>query len=138
MVPIVDPGLVRVSSPMSALVPVISSPAPSGTVASPAQDVSLALGEAEVENLELVLAVAALDYKDVCGFDVAMDDAAGVGGGHGACRLLGEGDGFGRGYLVVGQVLFESLAVEKLHHQVGLAVLLADVVNGADIGMIQG
>ena len=36
------------------------------------------------------------------------------------------------------QPVGERLAFEVLHHQVVDAVLLADVVDGADVGMVQG
>ena len=34
--------------------------------------------------------------------------------------------------------MLQRLAVEKLHRNEGLAVVFADVVDGADIGMIEG
>ena len=33
--------------------------------------------------------------------------------------------------------MLEGGAFEKLHHDKGLAVLLADIVNGADVGVVQ-
>jgi len=32
---------------------------------------------------------------------------------------------------------YESLAVEKLHHHEGLAFVLADLVDGADVGVVE-
>ena len=37
-----------------------------------------------------------------------------------------------------GDAVLQRQAVQKLHGDEGLAVLLADVVNGADVGMVQG
>ena len=37
-----------------------------------------------------------------------------------------------------GDAVLQGLAFEELHGDERLAVLLADVVNGADVGMIQG
>jgi len=34
--------------------------------------------------------------------------------------------------------MFECLAFEELHDHEGPAIFLADVVNGADVGMVQG
>ncbi len=34
--------------------------------------------------------------------------------------------------------MFERLAIEKFHGDEGFAVLLADIVDGADVGMIEG
>ena len=39
---------------------------------------------------------------------------------------------------MLGEVLLEGFAVEQFHHQVGLALLFADVVDDADIGVGQG
>ena len=37
-----------------------------------------------------------------------------------------------------GDLVLEGHAVQELHDQEGAAVVLADVVDGADVGMIQG
>ena len=34
--------------------------------------------------------------------------------------------------------MLEGGAFQELHHDVGLALLLTDIVNGADVGMVQG
>ena len=34
--------------------------------------------------------------------------------------------------------MIQGYAVEELHHREGAAVFLADVMNGADVGVVQG
>ena len=91
------------------------------------------LGQAEIENL----GVAALGYEDVGGFDVAVHDAFGVRG----IECVGDLDGEGKQSVQLerscADQVFERLAVEKLHGDEGLAVLFADVVNGANVGVVQ-
>jgi hypothetical protein len=90
--------------------------------------------EAEVENFGL----AAAGDEDVGGLDVAMDDALGVGGVEGVGDF--EGD-FEEGVEVEGvavDAMLKGGAVEILHGDEGLAVLFADVVDGADVGVVQG
>ena len=48
------------------------------------------LGDAEVEHLDEVLVVAALDQLDVVGLQVAVDDADLVRGAERAAQLLGD------------------------------------------------
>ena len=82
--------------------------------------------------------MAALGDEDIRGLDVAMDDALDVSG----VERVGNVDGnieqaieFER---LAADEMLERLAIEKFHGDKGFAVLLADVVNGADVGMIKG
>ncbi len=65
-----------------------------------------------------------------------MNDAFGVGGVKGVGNVDGdvqeavEIDG------AATHEVLESLAVEKFHGDEGFAVLLADIVNSADVGMV--
>ena len=90
-------------------------------------------GEAEIENF----GVAAAGDEDVGGFDVAMDDLLGVGG----VEAVGDIDGEGKEEFEVhgtpADSVFQGLAVEKFHGDEGFAIVFADVVNGADVGMIE-
>src|SRR5580692_9842749 len=92
------------------------------------------LGQAEIENL----GVAALGYEDVGGFDVAVHDAFGVRG----IECVGDLDGEGKQSVQLDRAstdqVLQGLAVEKFHGDEGLAVFLADVVDGANVGMVQG
>ncbi len=65
----VEPGLVKCSSPMAVACAVM--PSASEVRAARRRE----LGEAEIENL----GVTAIGHENVCGLDVAMDDAFGMG-----------------------------------------------------------
>ena len=92
------------------------------------------LRQAEVQDLR----VPALGHEGVRGLDVAVDDALGVSGVQGVGDLdrqlqqLRRLDGLAR------DAVLESLALQQLHADEGLAFVLVDVVNGADVGMIEG
>jgi len=76
-------------------------------------------------------------HKNVRRLNVAVDDPLGVGCIEGIGDFDGERE---RGIEVHRPALdrvLEGHAVQKLHYDVGLSVLLANVVNGADVGMIQ-
>ena len=93
------------------------------------------LGQAEVEDLD----VAVLRDHQVLGLQVPVDDAGGVGLG----QALGGLDGdieqpLGRQRLAGGDELAQGLSLDQLHGDVEGAVGLADVVDGQDVGMIQG
>jgi hypothetical protein len=91
------------------------------------------LGEAEIKNL----GVAAFGHKNVRGFDVAMDDAFGVGGvksiGHFDChvqnalQLHRASDNF----------VLQRHAIKVFHGDERIGIVLTDIVNCADAGMIQ-
>ena len=91
------------------------------------------LRQPEIEDLDC----SALHQEKVGGLDVAVDDAGAV------CRIERVGDLYpdvdglmdpGR---TVGQQIAQGLTLEQLHHQIRPALVLADVVNRADIGMVQ-
>jgi hypothetical protein len=67
-----------------------------------------------------------------------MDDSFGVSSIEG----IGDFDGERKRRIEVHRPahdgVLERHAVQKFHYDVGLSVLLANVVNGADVGMIQG
>ena len=91
------------------------------------------LGQAEVEHLDL----SARRDEDVAGLEIAVDDALGMR----RLERVGHADG---------QVQHDGhrewpppnrgpqrLAFDQLHRDEMLAVVLADVVDGADVGVIQ-
>ena len=94
-------------------------------------------GEAEVQHLCLASSVGLFDEKDVRGLDVAMDDSLGVSGGQGIGDLHAEGENIVRRHGPAENALFESLAFEEFHDEIGVAVLLSDIEDGADVGMIE-
>jgi len=75
--------------------------------------------------------------KDIGGLDVAMDDALLVrrverlGNLHTQVEHLVQVHGF------VPDQMLQGLAVQKLHDDEGMAVMLADFVNCADAGMVE-
>jgi hypothetical protein len=92
------------------------------------------LGEAEVEDLGL----APPRVEDVRGLDVPVDDPLPVRGVEGVGNLDPDVhdlvDVEARG----AHVMLERLALEPLHHDVMLALVLADVVDGADVRVVEG
>ena len=91
------------------------------------------LRQSEVENL----GVPAPGDEDVRRLDVAMNDALAV-------RRIQRVGHFGREieqqfvlHRTPADAMLQRHAVEKLHDHEDAAVFLADVVNGADVGMIQ-
>ena len=66
-----------------------------------------------------------------------MDDALGVRRAQRLGHFLGHADDLVVLDGAVDDAVAQGLAFEQLHHQVGVAVLLADVEDGADIGMVE-
>ncbi len=91
-------------------------------------------GQPEIKNFGM----AARGDKNICGFDVAMNDAFGVCGIEGVGDFDGEGDESLGVERAAGDFVFESCAFQALHGDEGAALMFADVVDGANVGMIQG
>jgi hypothetical protein len=91
-------------------------------------------GQAEVEDF----GVTAGGDENIGRFDVAMNDSLGVGG----VQRVGEVDAERKeGFHfqgAPGDVVLQRRAFQKLHGNVRFSILFADVVDGADVGMIQG
>ena len=91
-------------------------------------------GDAEIHDL----AIAVAQHHEIGGLDVAMDDAAAVrvsqaiAGLHDVSQLFYDGD-----LPVAGDDLIERLAVEELHHQIGIALMIAQVIDDDDVGVLQ-
>ena len=90
-------------------------------------------GEAEVENFR----AAALGDEDVGGFYIAVDDSGVVGGVEGVGAVDADFEEAFEFERVRGDEVLERGAVEKFHGDEGAAVVFADVVDGADVGMVQ-
>ena len=92
------------------------------------------LRKPEVQNL----GVPALGDEDVRGLDVTMDDAFGVR----SVERIGDLDSDGEQRLQIQRTVCRSVlqgaAVEVLHDDERLAVFFANVVDRADIGMVEG
>ncbi len=91
------------------------------------------LGQAEIQDLR----VLALGHKNIRRLNVAMDDSLGVG----RVERVGDLDAQRKQRVqfhgTVADDVFQRRAVEVLHDDEGLAVLLANVVDGADIWMVE-
>src|ERR1022692_1689175 len=80
----------------------------------------------------------ALSDKDIGWFDIAMNDALGVG----RVECVGDFDGYGKQHFGFHRPppdsMLQSQTIEELHGNEGMTLVLANVMNGADIRMIQG
>ena len=78
-----------------------------------------------------------LGHKNVCGFDVAVDDAFCVG----CVKSVGDLDAQRKQSFNLQRsprnVMLQRHAVEKLHGNKGLPVLVINLVDGTDVRMIQ-
>ncbi len=93
-----------------------------------------AVGEAEVEDLHPPVG----GEEEVGGLDVAVHDAAGVGGAQARRDLAGEGDRRGGQHGAAVEALAQGLALVERHRQERRAVVgLADLVEGADRRVVQ-
>ena len=90
--------------------------------------------QAEVENF----GVSALGDEDVGGLDIAMDDAFAMGGIEGVGDLDRQAEQHIHFQRTAGDAMLEGQAVQVLHGNEGLAILFANVVDGADVGVVQG
>ena len=81
--------------------------------------------------------MAAFGDEDVGGLDVAMNDAFGVGGIERIGNVSGNVEEAVQVHGTAGDDVLEGLALETFHDDEGLAVFLADVIDRADIGMVE-
>ena len=82
--------------------------------------------------------MAALGDEEVGGFDVAMNDALSVSGIEPIGNLNGDIEEPVKFKGLTADEVLERNAVEKFHDDVRFAVLLTNVMNGADVGMVEG
>ncbi len=91
------------------------------------------LGQPEVEDLGMT----ALSHKKVGRLDVAMDDALGMRRVERIGNLDRQRQQRVQFHGTPGDHVLQGHAIEILHGDKRLAVLLANVVNRADVGMVQ-
>ena len=76
-------------------------------------------------------------HHDVGGLQIAVYDAGGVRGGERAGHLRGDAQRIGEPHALARDQLVQRLAIHQLHDNKGPPVLLADFVDGDDVGMVQ-
>lgn len=91
------------------------------------------LGQTEIQNL----GPPVTGDEEVGGFEVAMDDASGVRGLQRIGKLDCPAQQVGQGQRPAGDAFAQRGAIEVLHRNVSLSVGFAQVVNGADIGVVE-
>ena len=89
--------------------------------------------QTEVENF----GVSALGDKNICGFDVAMNDPFCVGGFQSVGYLLSQRQNIFQWHRLATEQLPKRFTFQILHGDERTAVLFTDVVNGANIRVIQ-
>jgi len=91
-------------------------------------------GDTEVGNLD----AAGFIEEEVLGLDVAVDDAAVVGELEGVAEGGDDGEGFPGGEFLDAQQLAEVHAIDEFHEEVEEAAGLAEVVDGDNVGVVEG
>jgi hypothetical protein len=125
MVPMAAPGVVSASR---AALPPASRVAVPSTRSRAASRLILAIEQ---------LGLAALGDEDVCGLDIAMDDSFRVRGFESVGNLNPEIEKLLGLECAAFDAVLERLAFEQLHGDEWLAIVFANFVYGANIGMIQ-
>jgi hypothetical protein len=80
--------------------------------------------------------MAATGHHDVARLDVPMDDALGVRSLQRIGDLRAQRDHGRRLGGLLAHVVAKGLALQQLHHQVGLAAGFAHIVHGANVRMV--
>src|ERR1700723_2548255 len=98
-----------------------------------ARCIAMNFGEAKIEQLGL----AAFGDENICGLDIAMNDSFGMSGFKRVGDLNSEIEKLLGFEWAPFDAVLESFALEQLHGDERLAVVLADFINRADVWMIQ-
>ncbi len=92
------------------------------------------LGQTEVEHLR----VTALGDKEIGGLDIAVHDSGGVSGVKRIRNFDPQAKNLVNFHRTPADPVFQGHAFEELHRDEGMAILFANVVDRADIRMIEG
>src|SRR6266496_2544052 len=92
------------------------------------------LGKSEIENF----GVSALGHKNIRRLDVTMDNALGMSGVEGLSNFNSHAQHGFELQRATGDHVLQRDPIQIFHDDVGFTVLLADIVDGANIGMVQG
>ena len=84
------------------------------------------------------LGVPALGYKNVCRLDVAVNDPSGVSRVQCVGDLDGEREKDFHFQRTPRDAVLQGHTVQKLHGDERMTIVLADFVNRADVGMVEG
>ncbi len=94
---------------------------------------SVYFGQTEVEDF----CAPACRNKNICGLDISVNDALAVGGIEGVCDVDGKRHASREIERASGNFVLQSPAIQVLHGKKGLPFILTDVVDRADVGMIE-
>ena len=79
----------------------------------------------------------ALGHKYVGGLNVPMNDSFGVRGIERVGDLDSEREQCVQFHMTAGDAVLKRRAFQKLHRNESLPILISDIMNGADVGVIQ-
>ena len=93
----------------------------------------LQLRDAKVEDLHATVGAE----KHVVGFEIPMDNSPSVGGAEAVCNFQGDCDGIVQRERSPFEAFAQALSFETFGHDERGAVMLADVVDGKDIRVVE-
>ena len=92
------------------------------------------LGQSEVEDLD----ASVFRDPDVFRLEIAVDDSGIVSGGQSSGQLHAVVQHLAQPHRAFTKAIAQGLALQQLGDDVGRAVVLADVENRNDVGMVEG
>lgn len=95
-------------------------------------------GEAEVEDFDLEFATGEPVDHEVAWFEVAVDESEGLGGDHAFEDLEDDLAEVCDGEFAAIADLVEGFAFEEFHDDEGAGFVVSDVVDGDDVGVLEG
>ena len=96
------------------------------------------VGHAEVHQLDAEFSITPLGHHHVVGFDVAVNDAFTVGFPRSQSDLGRDIKSLSQRARIGCDPLAQALAFDESHRDEQLAVVLVNLVDGADVGVIEG